>query len=66
MIRRFFSYYSPYKGLFLLDFSCAIIAGLLELAFPMAVNVFIDDLLPGSKWTLILWASIGLVALYAL
>ncbi len=50
----------------MLDFGCAIIAGLLELAFPMAVNSFIDDLLPGSKWGLILWASVGLVALYAL
>lgn len=66
MIRRFFSYYRPYKGLFLLDFGCAIIAGLLELAFPMVINVFIDNLLPGSKWGLIVWASIGLVALYAL
>lgn len=40
------------------------IAGLLELAFPIAINVFIDDLLPGSKWDLIVWASLGLVALY--
>lgn len=65
MIRRFFAYYRPYKGLFMLDFGCAIIAGLLELAFPMAVNAFIDDLLPGGKWDLIIWASVGLVALYA-
>jgi len=65
LIRRFFAYYRPYKGLFMLDFGCAIIAGLLELAFPMAVNAFIDDLLPGGKWDLIIWASVGLVALYA-
>ena len=56
MIRRFFRFYAPYKGLFLLDFSCAIIAGLLELAFPIAVNVFIDDLLPTSEWGFIIWA----------
>lgn len=66
MIRHFFSYYRPYKGLFMLDFGCAIIAGLLELAFPMAVNIFIDDLLPGGKWDLIIWASVGLIALYML
>lgn len=66
MIRRFFSYYQPYRGLFLLDFSCAIIAGLLELAFPMAVNMFIDDLLPQGKWNVILLASIALIALYIL
>ena len=50
----------------MLDFGCAIVAGLLELAFPMAVNAFIDDLLPGGKWDLIIWASVGLVALYAI
>ena len=48
----------------MLDFGCAIIAGLLELAFPVAVNAFIDDLLPGGKWGLIVWASLGLLALY--
>ena len=43
MLRRFFSYYRPYKGLFLLDFGCAILVGALELAFPVAVNQVIDD-----------------------
>ncbi|MFD0714821.1 ABC transporter ATP-binding protein [Paenibacillus sp. GCM10027626] len=66
MLRRFFSYYKPYKGLFILDFSCAVIAGLLELAFPMAVSTFIDDLLPGGNWPYIVLASIGLLAIYAL
>lgn len=66
MIRRFFAYYQPYKWLFLLDFGCAIIAGLLELAFPMAVNMFVDDFLPGGKWDIVVWASIGLIVLYAL
>ncbi|WP_088102920.1 ABC transporter ATP-binding protein [Halalkalibacter urbisdiaboli] len=65
MIRRFFSYYKPYKGLFYLDFSCAIIAGLLELGFPLVVNVFIDKLLPSQDWTLITWACIGLLVLYS-
>lgn len=66
MIRRFFSFYAPYKGLFILDFSCAIIAGLLELAFPIAIKFFVDDLMPGNDWNLIIWAAIGLLALYIL
>ena len=41
MLRRFFSYYAPYKKLFFLDFGCAILAGLLELGFPMAIKTFI-------------------------
>ncbi|MEC0171770.1 ABC transporter ATP-binding protein [Paenibacillus graminis] len=66
MLRRFFSYYRPYKKLFILDFTCAVGAGLLELAFPVAVNKFIDDLLPGQDWPLILIACLALMAIYAL
>ncbi|MDF2722234.1 MAG: multidrug transporter ATP-binding protein [Paenibacillus sp.] len=66
MLRRFFSYYKPYKGLFLLDFGCAIIAGMLELAFPLAVSKFIDDLLPGQNWPVIVLACLALLAIYAL
>lgn len=66
MIRRFFAYYQPYRGLFMLDFGCAVFAGLLELGFPIAVNRFIDDLLPNENWNLILWASAGLLVLYGL
>ncbi|TDQ37417.1 ABC transporter ATP-binding protein [Aureibacillus halotolerans] len=64
MLRRFFSYYQPYKGLFALDFSCAVLAGLLELIFPLAVNYFVDTLLPGQNWSLIAGASIALLAIY--
>jgi len=66
LIRKFFSYYRPYKGLFVLDFTCAVIAGLLELAFPLAVSKFIDELLPSQDWPLILIACIVLLSIYAL
>ena len=66
MLKQFFSYYKPYKGLFILDFSCAILAALLELAFPLAVNRVVDDLLPSGQWSIILWACAGLLAIYAL
>ncbi|TCV06119.1 ATP-binding cassette subfamily B protein [Samsonia erythrinae] len=66
MLKRFFSYYSPYKGLFVLDFGCAVLAGLLELGFPMAIKAFIDKLLPAQDWSLILLASVALLAVYLL
>ncbi len=65
MLKRFFSYYGPWKQLFMLDFGCAVLAGLLELGFPMAVRVFIDDLLPSGNWTWIVLASLGLLLIYA-
>ncbi|MBU5346916.1 ABC transporter ATP-binding protein [Paenibacillus lautus] len=64
MLRRFFSYYKPYKGLFILDFCCAIFAALLELIFPVAVNRVIDDLLPSGNWKWILYACLGLLGIY--
>jgi len=66
MLRRFFSYYRPYRGLFVLDFSCAILSGLLELGFPMAVKLFVDRLLLSQEWLLILIASAALLAIYAI
>ena len=66
MLRRFFSYYQPYKTLFLLDFGCAIVSGLLELGFPMAVKLFVDRLLLSQEWLLIILASAGLLVIYVL
>lgn len=65
MLRRFFAYYAPWKGLFAVDFGCAVLAGLLELGFPIAVKLFVDDLLPRGEWGLVLLATAGLLVLYA-
>ncbi|AYW45623.1 ABC transporter ATP-binding protein [Tetragenococcus koreensis] len=66
MLGRFFSYYRPYKPLFILDFSCAIIAGILELAFPIAVNQVIDKIMPQNNFRIILLACIGLLLFYVI
>jgi ATP-binding cassette subfamily B protein len=49
LLPRFFAYYRPYRGLFLLDFGCAVASGLLELGFPVAVKLFVDRLLPSGR-----------------
>ncbi|BCM85087.1 multidrug ABC transporter ATP-binding protein [Methylobacterium indicum] len=64
MLKAFLAYYRPYRALFLLDFGCAILSGLLELGFPMAVKAFVDVLLPRQDWSLILLAAAGLALLY--
>ncbi|MCO5145364.1 MAG: ABC transporter ATP-binding protein/permease [Aquamicrobium sp.] len=66
LLRRFASYYRPHRGLFVLDFSSAVAAGLLELAFPVAVTLFIDRLLPTGDFGLIALASAGLLLVYVL
>ncbi|WP_376088959.1 ABC transporter ATP-binding protein [Roseomonas sp. CCTCC AB2023176] len=64
MLRQFFAYYRPHRRLFLLDFGCAVLSGLLELGFPVAVKAFVDVLLPQANWPLIGLATAGLLAAY--
>lgn len=64
MIRRFFTYYRPHRRLFIIDFTSAVIVAALELAFPLAVQWFIDKLLPSGNWNAIVGVSIGLLLLY--
>ncbi|MCA9863229.1 MAG: hypothetical protein KC442_13725, partial [Thermomicrobiales bacterium] len=66
LIRKFAEYYRPHRGLFALDFTCAVLSGVLELAFPMAVGLFVDQLLPGQNWTLIVTAAVALLVTYLL
>ncbi|SED29092.1 ABC transporter ATP-binding protein [Rhodobacter sp. 24-YEA-8] len=64
MLRDFLTYYRPWKTLFWVDFGCAVLSGLLELAFPLAVRGFIDVLLPAGNWSLTLMAAAVLMAVY--
>jgi ATP-binding cassette subfamily B protein len=64
VLKRFFSYYRPYRSLFILDFTCAVFAGLLELVFPVAVNQVIDKIMPQNNFRLILLACLGLFLFY--
>ncbi|WP_339258520.1 ABC transporter ATP-binding protein [Lysinibacillus sp. FSL K6-3209] len=66
MYKKFFSYYKPHKRLFAIDFSSAIVVAILELAFPLAVQWFIDKLLPTGDWGMIVKVSILLLLVYAL
>lgn len=66
MLKRFFKYYRPYKGLFILDFTCAVLAGLLELVFPVAVNEVIDKIMPQKEFRIILMACCALFLFYIL
>ncbi|MGG2055254.1 ABC transporter ATP-binding protein [Lysinibacillus pakistanensis] len=66
MYKKFFSYYKPHKRLFVIDFSSAIIVAILELAFPLAVQWFIDELLPTGDWGMIVKVSVLLLLVYVL
>ena len=64
LLKRFAAYYRPHRRLFVLDFSSAVVAGLLELAFPIVVTLFIDRLLPSNQLGIIVLAALGLLLIY--
>ncbi|MBZ6526447.1 ABC transporter ATP-binding protein [Aerococcaceae bacterium DSM 111021] len=64
MLKKFFSYYTPYKKLFIIDFFCAVLSAILELFFPIAVNMVIDQILPQGNLRHIVMFSVLLLALY--
>jgi ATP-binding cassette, subfamily B, bacterial len=64
LLKRFFSYYLPHRRLFATDFSCAVLSGFLELGFPLAAGLFVDELLPSGDWNLIVLASAALLVIY--
>jgi ATP-binding cassette, subfamily B, bacterial len=66
MLKKFFSYYKPHKRLFIIDFSSAVFVAILELAFPLAVQWFIDQLLPNEDWNQIVTVSVLLLLVYIL
>lgn len=66
MLSRFFTYYKPHKRLFIIDFSSAIFVAILELLFPVAVQWFIDELLPTGDWGMITKISALLLLTYIL
>ncbi|EAE7320090.1 ABC transporter ATP-binding protein [Listeria monocytogenes] len=49
-----------------MDFGCAVLAAILELSFPVAVNHVIDTLLPGKDFGLIITAALALLFFYIL
>lgn len=59
-------YYKPYRHLFLIDFCCAVIVAILELAFPVMVNRVIDQILPQQNFRTILLVGLGLLLLYTI
>lgn len=65
-LKNFFKYYKPHKRLFIIDFSSAVIVAILELAFPVAVQWFIDELLPSGEWNSIVTVSVLLLAVFVL
>lgn len=48
-LRRFFSYYKPYRGIFLADITCALLSAVIALIIPLCVRHITQDLITSAS-----------------
>ena len=66
MIKRFLSYYKPYKLLFFIDMAAAIIIAACNLIYPTVVKNVINKYVPEGMLSMLLIASAILLGIYVL
>ena len=64
-IRRFFSYYRPYKSLFWLDMSAAILSSLLAIFFPALTRELLRTWIPDQVWGSMIVCFVAMFVIYA-
>ena len=64
MIKKFISYYKPYRGLFFADLIVATIATLCNLIYPMMTRTLVNDAIPNKEIRVIGIFSVILMVLY--
>ncbi len=66
MIRRFISYYKPYRLLFSLDMAAALVLALCDLFYPQFTRKIINEFTPAGEWKMILVFGAILLGIYLL
>lgn len=64
MIKKFISYYKPYRGLFFTDLIVATIATLCNLIYPMMTRALVNDAIPNKEIKVIGIFAVILMVLY--
>ena len=64
MLKKFVSYYKPYKKLFSLDLLVATISAACELVYPMMTRTIVNNAIPNKEYKVIIAISIGLFIIY--
>ena len=53
MIRRFISYYKPYKKIFILDMIASFLIACLGMLYPITTRVMLNKLIPEKNYKMI-------------
>lgn len=67
ILKKFISYYKPYKGMFYMDMFCALTLSLIDLAFPVIVSFMVNNVYTRShneilKYVILI--GVGLLLMY--
>ena len=66
MLKKFISFYKPYKWLFIMDLVCALLVAAVDLIYPLLSNYALKTLIPEDKMAAFLWLMGILTAAYLL
>ena len=64
MVKKFISYYKPYKKLFLLDMLTALIAAICDLIYPYMTKELINISIPNKNLRMIIVFAIVLIIIF--
>ena len=64
MLKKFISYYKPYKKLFYLDLFAAVIVSGCDLIYPMLSRLVVNNYIPNKNYNAILYLALFLFVIY--
>ncbi len=64
MVRKFISYYKNHKKVFYLDMLSAFLMSAIDLLYPIALRVMLNDYIPDGNMKYILYLGFGLLLIY--
>ena len=66
MLKKFISYYKPYKGMFALDMLASLMISLVGMAYPILTNKITKEFVHEGKVEMIILFGIGLLVCYVI
>ena len=64
MLKRFISYYKPYKKIFFWDMLASLTVSLIAILYPILTREMLNNYIPNGKYRLVVFAGLGLLLLY--
>ena len=64
MLKRFNSYYKPYKGMLFLDMLASLVISIIGMGYPILTNLMTDKFIPNKNMKFIIICGVSLFVIY--